>query len=768
MNLIKRVISLLIILLSISYIQAQIKVTGKIIDQANRPVSFAAISMRTNDSIFIQGVITDSIGCYSFNDIKKGKYVLSISCMGYQSENIQINVNRMPVTELSTIILAEESKLLNEVIVNGSSFIQKKDHLLVVPGKEQKKHAYTGYDLLYNLMIPDLTIDRRKNTVSSDRGAVTLYINGVEADVRDVQHLRPKDIERVEYYAVPSGIYVGDKGSVNYITKTPNSGGYISLDGEQTLGYLDGKYNVAAKLAQGNTQYMFFGGYSIIGHDGDDVSKSETMHFQDNDVLRQREKDNGKYRNNAQYAQFKVNNNRDNRNLQASFSYVRDHTPHNDRFEFLRYAGVELSDINSSVISSQKSHSPSLLLSGTFHPGKNQELYIRMSGSLSETDYDRLYAENGKESRTVVEENYYLLNAIIRYGVKFKHNNSFNVRLAHTHNITSTNYISDDVNWQHLWMGETHFYMNYSQYFKNGWSVYIDPGMSALNYRVHGDKSHCYVNFRGNCWFSYKFMKVHKIGFGFSVQSDVVKLEYLTPTDQTVDFLQVKRGNPNLSNPKYYNGSFTYNVSLKPATFRFKLDYYKVKHQFAPDYYIENNKLISSYNSNSDIDLLGTEIQITNRFSNKFSMMTKFRYDYTDINVKRKYAVLRNCYSASIDINYYNKYLLFNLYAKTPQQTVNETTYAYLRKPGSYGLIIRYSNNNFMCEIGIDSPFTKHNRYCENVDYGVYRYSQVSTNRINQQTAYLKLAYTFDFGKKTSREEKDINTQIDSAILKAE
>ena len=69
--------------------------------------------------------------------------------------------------------------------------------------------------------------------------------------------------------------------------------------------------------------------------------------------------------------------------------------------------------------------------------------------------------------------------------------------------------------------------------------------------------------------------------------------------------------------------------------------------------------------------------------------------------------------------------------------------------------------------MGAENPFTKHQQYREYANYGVYRYNQVQTSRIYQQTAYVKLAYTFDFGKKTSRENNDVDRSINSAILKA-
>lgn len=43
----------------------------------------------------------------------------------------------------------------------------------------------------------------------------------------------------------------------------------------------------------------------------------------------------------------------------------------------------------------------------------------------------------------------------------------------------------------------------------------------------------------------------------------------------------------------------------------------------------------------------------------------------------------------------------------------------------------------------------------------------INASKTASQTAYVKLAYTIDFGKKTSRDRNNVNRTIDSAILKA-
>lgn len=71
-----------------------------------------------------------------------------------------------------------------------------------------------------------------------------------------------------------------------------------------------------------------------------------------------------------------------------------------------------------------------------------------------------------------------------------------------------------------------------------------------------------------------------------------------------------------------------------------------------------------------------------------------------------------------------------------------------------------------MAEIGMENLFTNHAHYQEYADYEVYKYNQILTSRIYQQTGYIKLAYTFDFGKKTSQESNNVDKSIKSAILK--
>ena len=65
---------------------------------------------------------------------------------------------------------------LKEVVVNASYLTREDDHISAILPSEQRKHAVSGYDLLRNLMIPGISVNRTTGSVTKPAGtANTLY-----------------------------------------------------------------------------------------------------------------------------------------------------------------------------------------------------------------------------------------------------------------------------------------------------------------------------------------------------------------------------------------------------------------------------------------------------------------------------------------------------------------------------------------------------------------------------------------------------------------
>lgn len=744
-------------------INAQYLIKGRVLDRTQNGVPYSTIQLTLTDSTFVKGEVADSLGNFLLKDIQKGNYLLRISAMGYKTQIESVNINSDKV--LPPCILKESEVVLNDVVITGTSFIQKKDHLLVIPDKQSQKHAFGGYDLLYNLMIPGVTVDRKAKKVQSMAGEAKLYINGVEADMREIQNLRPKDVERVEYYVLPTnGPFSGDAAAINYVLKTYSSGGYVNLDGTQTIGYTKGDYDMAAKLSHNQTSYTLFAGSSVQRHDGLEDERNEYIAFPVDPVTRTMTHEDARYRENQQYAQFKVSHDNAKHNIYAQASYVRDDTPQNDRSESLFYpADASLSSLSqeTNVDLGQKAD---LRLHGLFNVSDKHRIKTYLFGSYSRNHHTRGYREGDFLSHTRVSESLYSFEPYIAYTFEPDKYNSFYGRIFYTHNISSSNYTGDYDSWQHLWSGETFFWFDYTHMFGDKWTLMFGPGASFLNYKLHGEKAHRRFNFQMNTWVRYVINPRHWAGVGVMAYNSSPDIHYLNSVDQTVDAYRILRGNPDLENMSSYQWYAMYEGNIGKFNLQGKAFYTKHVHAIYTDYHIEGEKLVGTYASDGSFNQVTAEIAASYRLSDHFR--TSLTIGYDDRYVPGIDRLNRHNFRVAWDANYFIKSFAINAYAKTREKRLDETTRAFVTDPAFYGFSVRYSGKNWMAEVGTENPFSKQLRYREYADYDVYRYDQVRTSRIYQQTVYVKLAYTFDFGKKTSRDSNDVDRGINSAILK--
>ena len=742
--------------------QAQNKLYGTV-ENNGKPLPYVTVRLLETDSTFVSGVTTDTLGKYVFSNIEKGNYLVALSSIGYKPAFIQIKMSDKNL-EVPLVTLETENVVLGEVVVKGSSFIRKDDHVLVIPDKQQVKHASTGYDLLYNLMIPSIEVNKRTGTVSTFGGEVSLYINGEKADYRDVQSLRPRDIENVEYYDVPTGKYANDVAAINYIVKKRQSGGYIFADGKQTIGYMAGDYNIGGKVAHGNTSYSFWGGHTMQKYKGSIVDKNETILFPDYTVYRNRETTAGNYRNNQQYMQFKVSNVNKKHNLSAQIALVRNETPSDENYGLLDYSGHYTYSTRSTDSKQEQNLSPSLRLFGNFNIGKNQTLELTAKGSYTQNDYTRQYTENENNSLSDVKEDLYSFNFSANYNIKLQHQNSFGVDIRHYHNITSSTYAGDYSSWQHLWTGESMFMLNYSQRFGKHFTMILRPGLSWMNYKLHTEDVRRYCSLKTSSRFSYQFNKKQQLTLAADAGVNQPDISYMNNVDQTVDFLQIKRGNPFLDDMQVYNISLLYNGVFGKLNVVGGTGYSIYTHNISPIYYLEGDKLIGSYRSDGNIYGLGIILNISYHVTD--NLRTKLAFKYLNVQTRKNYNINLDSYSAILDINYFLKDFSINLFGKIPTEKIETTTLIVTKSPATYGASVSWSHKGWYIEAGTENPFTRHSRYREHADYGVYQYNQVQTSRIYQRTGYVKLAYTFDFGRKTSRDKNDVDRSINSAIMK--
>lgn len=741
----------------------QNNVTGSVNNAENKGIPYATVKLMRTDSILVKGAITDSLGTFSLSNIQAGNYLLSFSSIGYKGKFYPIVMENKPLS-LSPIILETDNVQLDGVTVTGTSFIRKKDYVLIIPDKQQVKHASNGYDVLYNLMIPGLTVDKRKGTVKAFAGEVTLYIDGEKATFRDVQNLRPQDIKNIEYYDLPSGKYANDIAAVNYITKKYKSGGYVAVNGKQMIGYLSGDYNFNSKLVHNNTSYMLSGGYSNSKYKNNIEDEQETFYLQEGIVYRDTKLENSCYNNDQQYALLKVNNSTDKRMLSGQVSFVRSHTPENENNTSLDYHTERV--LSESRVK-QNNMQSAVTLHANFNLPKKQLLEFSLGGTYSDNEYQRSYRENSDKTFTSVMEDMYTLSFSGNYVAPLKNNNSLNIYTLNNYEVTSSVYSGDYDSRQHLWYGENILFATYQHRINPKIGLIVRPGISILSYRLRGYDLQQFASLRFNTMFRYLINKTNQFVSYVNVGNTTPDIEYLNDVDQAIDFLQIQRGNPNIGNTKIYNGGVVFNSQYKKLNVQLNADYMLFTDNVFFHFYEENGKIIRSFLQGGQAHMFKTTLDVAYRFSDNLRFKLSGTYMYEKVNSELSHEG-DHIFQGAADLNYFWKNLSVNVYGKAATREMSVWMLNHKQSPIVYGLSVGWAWRKWNIEAGTENPFTKHSYYKEYGNYGVYQYNKRYSSRINQQTGYVKLSYTVDFGKKVSREAANINKNINSAIMKSE
>ena len=148
------------------------------------------------------------------------------------------------------------------------------------------------------------------------------------------------------------------------------------------------------------------------------------------------------------------------------------------------------------------------------------------------------------------------------------------------------------------------------------------------------------------------------------IGNDQPDISYINSMDQTVDFLQIKRGNPHLDNTKLYVVGIAYKAQLNRLNFQILGVYQKIQNNISTDYYLENDKLVSSFRSDMDVEHWNAALDLSYRFSD--NLRAKFNARYYHTIIPGEYNITDNSVIASLDINYYWKNLAINVYGSKP------------------------------------------------------------------------------------------------------
>ena len=253
-------------------------IDGKVLDSVSKtPLEYTMVRIfSAKDSLVVNGIYTDENGSFVLEDIRYGKYYLTISNPDYKNKTISgisLSVDK-PLRKLGNIALVNSEKELDEVVVQ-----QDKNPLQL--GLDKKVYnvgddiATSGgnvTDVLNN--VPSVEVDQDGAISLRGDGNVTVLIDGKPSNMTGgngksvLDGIPASSIERIEIVTNPSAKYDpdGTSGIINIVLKKNAKRG-INGNVAATVG-TGNLYTGSLGLNARNTKFNLYGNYAYSYRDG--------------------------------------------------------------------------------------------------------------------------------------------------------------------------------------------------------------------------------------------------------------------------------------------------------------------------------------------------------------------------------------------------------------------------------------------------------------------------------------------------------------------
>ena len=221
-------------------------ITGSVIDSVSRkPVGYATVSVIDQTSgKSISGSLTDSTGKFNFDKLAAGTYKIKISFLSYADKTLpNIKLAGGITLRLGRILLGVDTKTLNEVqIVGKKALIEEKiDRTVYNAENDLTAHGGDATDVMKR--VPMVSVDLDGNVSIRGSQNIKVLINGktsaiTSASIADALKQIPADlIKSVEVITSPPAKYdaEGSGGIINIILKKNTLEG-LSLNINSTAG----------------------------------------------------------------------------------------------------------------------------------------------------------------------------------------------------------------------------------------------------------------------------------------------------------------------------------------------------------------------------------------------------------------------------------------------------------------------------------------------------------------------------------------------------
>lgn len=251
----------------------------------------------------------------------------------------------------------------------------------------------------------------------------------------------------------------------------------------------------------------------------------------------------------------------------------------------------------------------------------------------------------------------------------------------------------------------------------------------------------------------------------FALGNTYPRINTINNVEQQIDPIIILKGNPDMDNSILLNPRLSHTLNLNKFALQTGVSYFYQNHSIISDYYIRDGHLISTFRDDCIYHRLSADMSITYKPSGSLNMNLSGQWVE---HLVRGGAEHRNisAFSGTAVINYYVGDFSFGASILTPSRNlidsqINRKTF------WRYQLSAMWKHGNWAIETNANNLFMMKNHIVDELSASYYSYKQTDQSRSFNQYATLKIAYSLDYGKKTSKTPDYEHKNSESAILKS-
>ncbi len=740
-----------------------LKVSGTVKDAQDKGLVGVNIIVKSSEGTF--GGVSGRNGEYEVSFIAADTVAVSYSYVGFQTYTFSVIANGNIKRD---VILTDKSHTLDEVEVTASNINMKGDHVTYMPTKKQVNGANNGVLLLFNMMIPQLKVSPMENSVAtSDQTSLGIFIDERQADANELARLRPKDIARVEYYEMPTGVFArsGIDRALNIVTKKYTSGGYVDVRTNTQVTYLQGNYSVQASLDKGNVNMLVMAGSNVAKNDNTGSTTKNDYMF-DTPFTKYMYYDFNETKNLSDYGLLRatVRGKRSYFLVQAMLAW--NETPDNTAIKSVSYSDDFYPAAKSFTSSYSNGLTPSLLLSHQIRFNKKDMLNWNLSYSYSRNKNRSRY-EEGDFAPIInnVKDRYHSLMAGLNYLHAFGNGGQLNFELANFLNNSNSVYSGTSPSQQEMLTNEFLLISSYTHRFGKKFSLMLRFGIDVNTYKVNGMETVTKLYTRPGLNANYKIDGTSSLTLTAYAGSFTPSLSLMNEAEQRVSEYEIKRGNPNLLAGKPITSVLSYSKYWNKFSLAAYAMYNGTIDNYVNLFTIEGSNMVNTHINGGNFHSYVVGVNGVLRLLSN-SLQLRLSPTFSHKALTGTYRNKHNRFFIYSEVYYSTGAFSFSGYYTSPQ-TILVSSPVYSKSKCDYGMTASWSHRGLFVQVGCSNIFNGKRDYSKNYfNYGAYNTFVKAFSRSLGAQVYLNLSYNFDFGRKVKRQDVKVNTSSKSGILK--